>query len=262
MPEPKPPSSDADGSPTADLPGGAAGPSEGAPDPSPSAGHGFSSHSLNDPESPGYSRSTMHCEATQLMTAARSGDEEAFEALFLKVRGVAIQSARSLVGSHADALDMTQEAFIKAYKAKGSYDPDQPFLPWFHRILRNTCFSFLRKRGRARNTSLHAVDSDGESHTLQLEDESAPSPSDRFVAEERREHFEVALERLSATDREILVLRHYQELSYREISEALEIPQGTVMSRLFHARKRLRVHLEPRIEDLLSPTSDGGRSPR
>ncbi len=262
MPEPKTPSDDAGGSPPAEHPRGTAGPSEAAVDPAPSAAHGNSSHSLNDPDGPGYSRSTMHCEATQLMTAARSGDEEAFEALFLKVRGVAIQSARSLVGSHADALDMTQEAFIKAYRARDSYDPDQPFLPWFHRILRNTCFSFLRKRGRARSTSLHAVDSDGESHTLQLEDESAPSPSDRFVAEERRQHFEIALERLSATDREILVLRHYQELSYREISEALEIPQGTVMSRLFHARKRLRVHLAPRIEDLLSQPSEGGRSPR
>ncbi|MBL6757236.1 MAG: RNA polymerase sigma factor [Planctomycetes bacterium] len=217
---------------------------------------------MNDPEGPGYSRSTMHCEATQLMTAARSGDEDAFEALFLKVRGVAVQSARSLVGSHADALDMTQEAFIKAYKARDKYDPDQPFLPWFHRILRNTCFSFLRKRGRSHSTSLHAVDSDGESHALQLEDASAPRPSDRVLAEERREQFDVALERLSARDREILVLRHYQELSYREISEALEIPEGTVMSRLFHARKRLRVHLAPRIEDLLSQPSGGGRSPR
>lgn len=221
-----------------------------------------SPESPNDPEGPGYSRSTMHCEATQLMTAARSGDEDAFEALFLRVRGVALQSARSLVGSHADALDMTQEAFIKAYRARDSYDPDQPFLPWFHRILRNTCFSFLRKRGRARSTSLHAVDADGESRALQLEDESAPRPSDGVLAQERREHFDVALERLSSRDREILVLRHYQELTYREISEALEIPEGTVMSRLFHARKRLGALLAPRVDELLNTSSDGGRSPR
>ncbi len=218
--------------------------------------------SLNDPEPQQYSRSTMHCEATQLMTAAQTGDEDAFEALFLKVRGVAVQSARSLVGSHADALDLTQEAFLKAYTARETYDPAQPFLPWFHRILRNTCFTFLRKRGRARTTSLTPLDADGERHGLQLEDESAPSPSERLMVEERRQHFDGALARLSTRDREILVLRHYQELSYREISEALEVPEGTVMSRLFHARKRLGVLLAPRIDDLLNQPGDGGRSPR
>ena len=198
----------------------------------------------------------------EVIAACRRGDPKAFEEVVRGTYRHVYTQALRLVGDRQDAEDVAQEAFIKAYRARDSYDPDQPFLPWFHRILRNTCFSFLRKRGRARSTSLHTVDSDGESHTLQLEDESAPSPSDRFVAEERREHFEVALERLSSTDREILVLRHYQELSYREISEALEIPQGTVMSRLFHARKRLRVHLAPRIEDLLSQPSDRGRSPR
>ena len=204
----------------------------------------------------------MNCEATQLMASARLGDERAFEALFESVRGVALQAARSLVGSHADAQDMTQEAFLKAYRARESYDPGQPFLPWFHRILRNTCFSHLRKRGGRRAQALEVSGPDGEARTLEIEDRSAPRPSDRLVRQERRGAFDTALERLSARDREILVLRHFQELSYREIAEALEVPEGTVMSRLFNARKRMRTLLASQLDELLDTPEDRGGSVR
>jgi RNA polymerase sigma-70 factor (ECF subfamily) len=205
----------------------------------------------NTPGDPEYSPSQMQCEATQLMTAARSGSAEAFETLFLRVRGSAFQAARSLVGSHEDALDMTQEAFIKAYRARESYDPAQPFLPWFHRILRNTCFSFLRKRGRISKRSIHAVDEYGEDASWDIVDVDAPAPSARAEQAERAEIFAEALEKLSARDRGIIVLRHYQDLSYKDISAALAIPEGTVMSRLFHARKRLRSLLTSEVDDLM-----------
>ena len=131
---------------------------------------------------------------------------------------------------------------MKAYRARESYDPGQPFLPWFHRILRNTCFSFLRKRGRLKERSIHAranAQDDGDD-TWEILDTRAASPSDGAEARETTDVFAGALERLSARDREIIVLRHYQELSYKEIAAALSIPEGTVMSRLYHARKRLR----------------------
>ena len=136
---------------------------------------------------PEYDASSMQCEATQLMTDVRSGRAEAFEALFEKVRGNAFHAARSLVGSYEDAQDLTQEAFVKAYKARESYDPSQPFLPWFHRILRNTCFGFLRKRGRLRERSIHqaAHSPDGESETWEIIDEKAPAPSAGAEAAER-----------------------------------------------------------------------------
>lgn len=207
----------------------------------------------------------MQCEATQLMTDVRSGRAEAFEALFEKVRGNAFHAARSLVGSYEDAQDLTQEAFVKAYKARESYDPSQPFLPWFHRILRNTCFSFLRKRGRLRERSIHqaAHTPDGEYEPWEIVDESAPSPSAGAEAAERDAVFTEALEKLKARDREIIVLRHFQELSYKEIALALSIPEGTVMSRLFHARNRLKAHLASQVDDLVERS--GGnvtRTPR
>lgn len=202
----------------------------------------------------------MQCEATQLMTDARSGRAEAFEALFEKVRGNAFHAARSLVGSYEDAQDLTQEAFVKAYKARDSYDPAQPFLPWFHRILRNTCFSFLRKRGRLRERSIHQTGNatDGDNDTWDIVDVKVPAPSDGIEAKERNAAFAGALDNLSARDREIIVLRHYQELSYKEIALALSIPEGTVMSRLFHARKRLRTLLASEVNDLVD--TPGGPS--
>ena len=181
----------------------------------------------------------MQSEATRLMVAAKRGDREAFDELVVRLRGRAFQVARSLVGSREDAMELCQETFMKVFRARETYEAEQPFLPWFHRILRNTCFSFLRKHKRLKKTSLNQEDADGDEVDWQIED-PGPSPSAGIEREETTELFERAMSRLSARDREILALRHFRELSYKEISETLEIPEGTVMSRLFHARRRLR----------------------
>lgn len=193
-----------------------------------------------------YGPAEMSCEATRLMTAFKAGDAGAFDSLFQSLRARAFQVARSIVGSREDALDLTQEAFAKLYTARASYDPSQPFLPWFHRILRNACFSFLRKRGRMRKRSLHSLAEDGDQLELDLED-PGPAPSDGLEDAEQHAAFERAMARLSARDREILALRHFEELSYKDIASALDIPEGTVMSRLFHARRRLRECLDPAL---------------
>lgn len=243
------------GMPASDPPGSDAG--------APRAGPRESANSVNAPRPEAYDREPMPLsnEATELMTAARDGRPAAFEALFRQVRGSAFQAARALVGSYEDAQDLTQEAFIKAYRARASYDPSQPFLPWFHRILRNTCFSFLRKRGRLRERSIHAAAPGAEDDgAWEILDEDAPAPSARVELAEREETFAAALERLSARDAEIIALRHYQELSYKEIASALSIPEGTVMSRLFHARKRLKGLLASQVDDLLG--AGGGAAAR
>jgi RNA polymerase sigma-70 factor (ECF subfamily) len=215
-----------------------------------------SAGTLNSGALGAYPAAEMHCDATRLMTQAQAGDAAAFEELFKALRGRTFQVARSLVGSREDALDLTQEAFTKLYTARASYDPAQPFLPWFHRILRNACFSFLRKHGRLRARSLQALDEDGDEHVMQLED-PAPPVGNQLEAADERQLFQRALARLAPRDREILALRHYEDLSYKEIATALEIPEGTVMSRLFHARRRLRELLEP----VLGPDSPAEASP-
>lgn len=206
----------------------------------------------------------MQCETTRLMNAVREGDHKAFGDLERAVRARAFHVARSLVGSQDDAMEMCQEAFLKAFRARDSYDPEQPFLPWFHRILRNTCFSFLRKHRRIKQTSLSGVDQSGESVDHEIVDPS-PGPEVSAVESERAMLLRGALERLSARDREILALRQFQDMPYKEIARTLDIPEGTVMSRLYHARRRLAEALAPLLEPDPphtgdAPTSKGARS--
>jgi RNA polymerase sigma-70 factor (ECF subfamily) len=201
---------------------------------------------LKNPPGTGY-EDPVEIHATELMTAAKHGDRAAFDDLTRALRGRAYSVARSLVGSRDDALDLCQEAFLKTYRARETYREGEPFLPWFHRILRNTCFSFLRKHGRIKAASL-SVGREEDGGDWEIESEDAP-PSAGAESSEAVEAFVGAFHRLSSRDREILSLRHFEDLSYREIASALEIPEGTVMSRLFHARRRLRAELRHHLED-------------
>ncbi len=195
-----------------------------------------------------YHGDAMQCETTRLMTAVQAGDHAAFDDLARSLRGRAFQVARALVGSRDDAMELCQETFLKVFRSRESYDPSQPFLPWFHRILRNTCFSFLRKHRRIHKRSLTSIGADGEEIDFEIVD-PGPDPSAGVEQEERRMLFQQAMGQLSARDREIIALRHFQELSYKEIAQTLGIPEGTVMSRLFHARRRLRETLAPLLDD-------------
>jgi len=217
---------------------------------------------LKKPEGVGYAASAMDVEVTRLMLATKGGDRDAFDTLVRKLRTRAFQIAHSLVGSREDALDLAQETFLKVFRARATFRDGDPFLPWFHRILRNTCFSFLRKHGRLRKLSLSAGRGrDGEDDgDWELVDD-APPPSDRLEREECASAFHEAMKHLSARDREILILRHYHELAYKEIADSLDIPQGTVMSRLFHARRRLRERLENQLEKMSVPDGDVAERP-
>lgn len=204
---------------------------------------------VNAPRASEYADVPMELEVDQLMTAVKAGDPEAFDTLVSKLRSRAFFVAHSLVGSREDALDMTQEAFLKTFRARATFRDGEPFLPWFHQILRNTCFSFLRKRGRVGKQSTSG-NADEDENDLQLEG-LLPPPARGVENADVHRVFWKSYHRLSERDREILALRHFQELSYREIAHALSIPEGTVMSRLFHARRHLRDHLEPHLEGAL-----------
>ncbi len=202
-----------------------------------------------------YAADTMPTEATRLMIATKNGDPEAFGLLVTRLRSRAFHIARSLVGSREDAMDLSQETFMKIFRARDTFREGDPFLPWFHRILRNTCFSFLRKNGRLRKRSLSAMGSiDDDSPDYDLVDES-PGPEAIVREAERKQLFQEGLARLSSRDREILTLRHFKHLSYKEIADSLGIPQGTVMSRLFHARRRLRELLADKLLELPDPAA-------
>ncbi len=197
-----------------------------------------------------YEALPMEIETSRLMTAVKAGDSDAFDTLVNRLRGRAFGIAQSLVGSRDDAMDMTQETFLKTFRARETFRDGEPFLPWFHQILRNTCFSFLRKSKRvARHSISGDAEEDEEEWALEGEE---PVPSRGAEHGELHAVFWRSFQRLGAKDREILSLRHFQELSYKEIAHTLSIPEGTVMSRLFHARRHLRDHLDPHLEGALA----------
>ena len=188
----------------------------------------------------------MEARASAWMTRAKRGDSAAFDELTQALRTRAFQVARAWVGSREDALELSQEAFLKTYRARDTYREGEPFLPWFHRILRNTCFSHLRQKGLVKQSSTTAAPRPDDDAPVDWDiADDAEGPSGPAEQDERAAAFWAAFRTLSARDREILALRHFDDLSYQQISEALAIPIGTVMSRLFHARRRLRERLEP-----------------
>lgn len=164
------------------------------------------------------------------------GDKRAFEALVRRHMADAFLVAYGYVGNAEDARDLSQEAFIKAYQARGRFDPGRPFYPWLYRILKNHCLNFVQ-RGR-RNLSIDADDFHRQIPCPR------PTALEDLEGEERKRIVHAAIARLSDDHREIIVLKTFKELSYNEIAHVLEIPVGTVMSRLFYARQALRALIE------------------
>ena len=178
-------------------------------------------------------------EAT-LVARARDGDASAFGELVRQHMRRAYFASLGLVGSHDDALDLSQEAFTRALRASSRLDPERPFYPWLYGILRRLCLNHLRD-GRSRRAKLAEAGA-------WLEDEAqeraaSSNPSRAVERDELRRRVATAIESLPPIQREVLVLREFEGLRYGEIAELLEIPEGTVMSRLYAARNGLAAAL-------------------
>ncbi|MEQ8766279.1 MAG: sigma-70 family RNA polymerase sigma factor [Planctomycetota bacterium] len=179
----------------------------------------------------------------ELIREARNGDGASFEELVHRYRRRAFFAALSFMRNQEDALDIVQESFMKAFRALGDFDLRYPFYPWFHKIVKNTALSLLRKRKRRRFFSLNRVFRDGEEQEMDVPDATL-DPALLTDKSQTNELLLKALSELGEKEREILFLRHFQELSYKEIAQVLQIPIGTVMSRLYHARAKLKDRVE------------------
>lgn len=171
----------------------------------------------------------------------QSGDAKAFGIIVRKYMKRAYFTALGIVGNHDDALDLSQEAFVRAYRAVNRFDLRQRFFTWYYRILRNLCLNHMRDRAKLVRLDHVATgsDHDGELSETQLADSSA-DPSILAERSESVENLWKAIARLRGEEREVFVLREIEGCSYVEIADRLGIPKGTVMSRLFAARSRLR----------------------
>jgi RNA polymerase sigma-70 factor (ECF subfamily) len=177
----------------------------------------------------------------ELILRAQAGETAAFGELVGRYMRRAYYAALGLVGSPEDALDLSQEAFARAYRARQRIDPDLTFYTWFYQILRRLCFNFNRDRKLHSQKLRNAAGwlSDQASWRSREAD-----PEHSVEREEDRRRVRAAIETLPEREREVLVLREFEGLRYREIARLLNIPIGTVMSRLYSARRHLVAALE------------------
>jgi RNA polymerase sigma-70 factor (ECF subfamily) len=159
-----------------------------------------------------------------LVRRCLAGETAAFEALVIEYQRLAFTVALRMLGNYEDARDATQNAFVKAFEKLASYEPRYRFFSWMYRILVNECLNARRAR--------HP----GDELTDRASDERS---ADTVEAAERRRDIKAALLALPLHYREVIVLRHFAQMSYEEMSAALGVPVKTVKSRLHTARVQL-----------------------
>ena len=159
----------------------------------------------------------------EAINRCQQGDREVFRHLVERYQKRAVAHALAILFNRDDAEDAVQEAFIDAFKAIGTFDTSRTFYQWFYVLLRNRCYKLTAKR-----------------RPMDSIDETVVLDPQQGMANETRLALEKALASLTREEREIVWLKYFSGLSYDELALHLQIPRGTVMSRLFNARQRLK----------------------
>ena len=195
--------------------------------------------SINDPD-----------DDIRLVELAQKGDLKAYDALVTRHRGRIFAMIRNMIHQEADSWDLSQEVFIKAWHALPRFEARARFSTWLYRIAHNTVYDWVRKRkiesaGELNDEIFERERIDSSSFTTPSGGES---PDTTMEHGELRMKIQVALGKLSAEHREVVILKDIQGLSYKEIAEAMSSTLGTVMSRLFYARQKLQTLLKDEYE--------------
>jgi RNA polymerase sigma-70 factor (ECF subfamily) len=173
-----------------------------------------------------------------LVQRARSGDERAFRTLVERYQKKVYAVAVGMVKDREEAMDVVQEAFVKVHKSLDSFKADATFYTWLYRI------TVIRRRGAMRSDSVEFDERIGhdlaEANLGAVSSQLGSNPEKSVLQRELGEKIQEALEQIPEKHRAILLLRELDGLSYEELAQALEIPKGTVMSRLFHARAKVQ----------------------
>jgi RNA polymerase sigma-70 factor (ECF subfamily) len=173
-----------------------------------------------------------------LVRSAQRGDMQAFEELVARHRDKVYARAYSMMRNEDEALDLSQDAWVKAWQRLGQFQGDSSFVTWMTRIVINLCLDQLRKLKRKRAESLEAMAEEAggvERHMPVV----LANPSEGLERAELRVRINRALDQLSQEHRTVLILHEFEQMEYKEISRQMKCSIGTVMSRLFYARRRM-----------------------
>ncbi len=172
------------------------------------------------------------------MQAAQKGDMGAFEELVARHRDKIYARAYSMMRNEDEAIDLSQEAWVKGWQRLGQFQGESSFGTWMTRIVINLCLDQLRKRKRERAESLEELDEESGGAERQMPAVTA-NPTAGLERVELRQRIDQALGQLSHEHRTALVLHEFEELEYKEIAKVMGCSIGTVMSRLFYARRKM-----------------------
>jgi len=176
-----------------------------------------------------------------LVRAARRGDMGAFEELVARHRDKIYARAVSMMRNEDDATDLSQEAWVKGWQRLKQFQFESSFSTWMTRIVINLCLDQLRRQKRLRAESIEMLDEDG--GVEKQMPVVTVNPTERLERNELRARIDAAMAQLSDAHRTVLVLHEFERMEYKEIARVMECSIGTVMSRLFYARRKLAVLL-------------------
>jgi RNA polymerase sigma-70 factor (ECF subfamily) len=180
----------------------------------------------------------------RLLRRAQKRDPEALNKLVDRYSARVFGLLYRLTGSRETAEDLLQETFLRVVRTIGEYKHDGKFEAWLFRIAANLARDHARRvRRRGRPLTLEGAGRDDESGPMEVADPEQDGPSRELLRKEAGERLGACLRELGEIDREIILLRHFSELSFREIAEILQIPLGTALARAHRALKRLRTAL-------------------
>jgi len=186
----------------------------------------------------------------ELVESARKGDRDAFRTLFERYHRRAYALAFGVLRHPDDALDVVQDAFIKAHKYLDKFEGNSSFYTWLYRIVMNLAIDHLRKHRRAKPVELdeqHLEEGAAAGDDALLPKFLGGNPGRALLDKEIRARIDQALGELSENHRAVLVMRELEGMSYEEMAQAMGCSKGTIMSRLFHARK----NMQKRLVDLM-----------
>lgn len=192
----------------------------------------------------------------ELVAAAQGGDPDAFAQLVEANQAKVYNLAYRMTGNPEDAADLTQEAFLNAWRGLARFGGQSAFSTWLYRLTSNACIDFLRRQSRREALSMTVEAPGEESRQAELPD-ARWSPERELERREARLALEAGLASLSPDHRQVLLLREVEGLSYSEIAQCLSLEEGTVKSRIARARLALRDFLKKsRNFSVFSPSKD------
>ncbi len=184
----------------------------------------------------------------ELVLRLQRGDEWAFQLLVRRFRKKIFSIAFGITLDAEESKDIVQEVLLQVYRSIGNFRADASLATWLHRITVNRCLNWKRRWARRFKWMHVSTDSSVDQPAVEPESDQ-PSPESRLADAQTREQIENALKLLPEQARVVFILRELEGLSYEEIADATNTKLGTVRSRLFHARKRLKEILQPLVKE-------------